>query len=103
MLKRSWVNLFLVFLPLFAGVVEFVVINIWAQALPPFMVTADFGIFALVFGMTIRNLGIVALLMGLFITGLLLIFYNRAVRRQAETQTLIEAANLEAEQGRRRF
>ena len=60
MLKRSWVNLVLVFLPLVAGVVEFVLINIWAQALPPFMVTADFGVFALVFGMTIRNLGVIA-------------------------------------------
>jgi hypothetical protein len=67
MLKRSWINLVLVFLPLMAGVVEFVLINIFAQSLPPFMVTADFWAFALVFGVTIRNLGIVALLMGLFI------------------------------------
>ena len=86
MLKRSWVNLLLVFLPLLAGMVEFVLINVWAQALPPFMVTADFGIFAFVFGMTIRNLGIVALLMGLFITGLLLVYYNRAIRRQEQTR-----------------
>lgn len=103
MLKRSWVNLFLVFLPLLAGIVEFVLINIWAQALPPFMVTADFGIFALVFGMTIRNLGIVALLMGMFITGLLLIYYNRAIRRQEQTQMQVEEAKRDAEQGRRRF
>lgn len=103
MLKRSWVNLFLVFLPLLAGIVEFVLINVWAQALPPFMVTADFGIFALVFGMTIRNLGIVALLMGMFITGLLLIYYNRAVRRQEQTHMQVEEAKRDAEQGRRRF
>ncbi|HET6595486.1 MAG TPA: HAMP domain-containing sensor histidine kinase [Anaerolineales bacterium] len=103
MLKRSWVNLFLVFLPLLAGIIEFVLINIWAQALPPFMVTADFGIFALVFGMTIRNLGLVALLMGMFITGLLLIYYNRAIRRQEQTQRQVEEAKRDAEQGRRRF
>jgi two-component system OmpR family sensor kinase len=103
MLKKSWINLLLIFLPLIAGVVELILINTFAQALPPFMMTADFGVFAFVFGMTIRNLGIVAFMMGLFITGVLLIFYNRALRRQAETQTLIEAANLEAEQGRRRF
>ncbi len=95
--------MFLVFLPLLAGIVEFVLINIWAQALPPFMVTADFGIFALVFGMTIRNLGIVALLMGMFITGLLLIYYNRAIRRQEQTQMQVEEAKRDAEQGRRRF
>jgi two-component system OmpR family sensor kinase len=103
MLKRSWINLVLVFLPLMAGVVEFVLINIFAQSLPPFMVTADFWAFALVFGVTIRNLGIVALMMGLFITGLLLIFYNRAVRRQEQTQALLEESKRDAEQGRRRF
>jgi two-component system, OmpR family, sensor kinase len=103
MLKKSWINLLLIFLPLVAGVVELILINIFAQALPPFMMTADFGVFAFVFGMTIRNLGIVAFMMGLFITGLLLIIYNRALRRQAETQTLIEGAKSEAEQGRRRF
>ncbi len=93
----------MVFLPLLAGIVEFILINIFAQSLPPFMVTADFGVFAFVFGVTIRNLGIVALMMGLFITGLLLIFYNRSIRQQAQTQTLIEEAKREAEQGRRRF
>jgi two-component system OmpR family sensor kinase len=67
------------------------------------MVTADFGIFALVFGMTIRNLGILAFMMGLFITGLLLIFYNRALHRQEQAQTLVEEAKSEAEEGRRRF
>ncbi len=103
MLKRSWLNLLLVFLPLIAGVVEFALINALAQSLPPFMVTADFGIFAFVFGMTIRNLGIVALLMGLFITGLLLIFYNRSIRRQEKTQMMVEDAKRDAEHGRRSF
>ncbi|HUF00013.1 MAG TPA: HAMP domain-containing sensor histidine kinase [Anaerolineales bacterium] len=103
MLKRSWVNLLLVFLPLVAGVVEFILINALTQSLPPFMVTADFGIFAFVFGMTIRNLGTVALLMGIFITGVLLIFYNRSIRRQEKTQMMVEDAKRDAEQGRRRF
>ena len=103
MLKKSWINLLLIFLPLLAGAAELILINIFAQAVPPFMVTADFGVFAFVFGMTIRNLGIVAFMMGLFITGLLLIFYNRALRRQESTQSLIENAKQDAEQGRRRF
>jgi len=103
MLKKSWINVLLVFLPLIAGVVELILINVFAQSLPPFMVTADFGVFALVFGMTIRNLGILAFMMGLFITGILLILYNRAIRRQEKTQTMVDEANYEAEQGRRRF
>jgi two-component system OmpR family sensor kinase len=103
MLKKCWINVLLVFLPLIAGVVELILINVFAQSLPPFMVTADFGVFALVFGMTIRNLGILAFMMGLFITGILLILYNRAIRRQEQTQTLVDDATYEAEQGRRRF
>src|SRR5690242_9223561 len=103
MLKKSWINLLLIFLPLVAGIIEFLLINIFTQALPPFMLTADFGVFAFVFGMTVRNLGIVAFMMGLFITGISLIFYSRALRGQEKTQILVEDAKREAEQGRRRF
>ena len=103
MLKKGWLNLLLIFLPLVAGVIELILINAFTQSLPPFMLTADFGIFAFVLGMTIRNLGVVALMMGLFITGLLLIFYNRSLRRQEQLQVSIEEAKREAEQGRRRF
>ncbi|HLO32865.1 MAG TPA: ATP-binding protein [Anaerolineales bacterium] len=103
MFKKGWVNLFLIFLPLLGGVVSFILINLLAQSVPPFMVTADFGVLAFVFGVTIRNLGIVPLMLGLFITGLLLILYNRALRHQEQTQMLVEEAQREAEQGRRRF
>jgi hypothetical protein len=46
-------GLIIVGVPASDVVVEFVLINIWAQ-LPPFMVTATLG-FCLVFGMTIRT------------------------------------------------
>lgn len=103
MLKKGWVNLFLIFLPLLGGLVAFALISAFSQSLSPFMVTADFGFVGLVLGVTIRNLGVIALLLGLFITGLLLIFYNRSIRQQEQTQVLIEDAKREAEQGRRRF
>ena len=67
------------------------------------MVTADLGILAFVFGMTIRNLGIVIWIVGIVVTALLFIFYRRSSRRQEQTQTLIEDAKREAEQGRSRF
>ncbi|HEX2996097.1 MAG TPA: HAMP domain-containing sensor histidine kinase [Anaerolineales bacterium] len=103
MFKRSWVNLLLLFLPLVGGIIAFVVVTVFSQAIPPFMVTADFGFLALVFGMTIRNLGVIALMLGLFMTGALLILYNRSIRRQDRMQMLLEQADLEAEQGQRRF
>ncbi len=103
MFKRSWVNLLLLFLPLVGGIIAFILVTVFSQSVPPFMVTADLGFLALVFGMTVRNLGVISLMLGLFITGILLILYNRSLRRQERMQMLLEQAELEAEQGRRRF
>ncbi|HET9912109.1 MAG TPA: HAMP domain-containing sensor histidine kinase [Anaerolineales bacterium] len=103
MLKKSWVNLILLFLPLVGGIIAFVLATLFLLYVPPFMVTADFGFVGIVFGMTVRNLGLIALMLGLFITGVLLILYNRSVRRQERMKMLLEQAELEAEQGRRRF
>lgn len=103
MLKKSWVTFLLLFLPLVGGIIAFILVSVFAQSLPPFMVTADFGFIGFVFGMTIRNLGFVALALGLFITGILLIFYQRSLRRAEQTQVLVDAARHEAEQDRRRF
>jgi two-component system OmpR family sensor kinase len=103
MLKKNWVNLLLLFLPLVGGVVAFILVSMFSQSLPPFMVTADFGFIGLVLGLTIRNLGILALLIGLFITGVLLLLYQRSLRRTERNQGLVDIARHEAEQGRRRF
>ena len=103
MLKKNWVNLLLLFLPLVGGVVAFILVSTFSQSLPPFMVTADFGFVGLVLGLTIRNLGSLALLMGLFITGVLLLLYQRSLRRTERNQVLVDIAKHEAEQGRRRF
>lgn len=103
MLKKSWINILLLFLPLIGGLIAFLLVNMFSQALPPFMVTADFGFIGFVLGLTIRNLGFLALIVGLFITGVLLILYNRSIRRGERTELLVENARFEAEQGRRRF
>jgi two-component system OmpR family sensor kinase len=103
MFKKSWVNLTLLFLPLVGGIIAFVLATLFLLSVPPFMLTADFGFVGIVFGMTVRNLGLIALMLGLFITGVLLILYNRSVRRQERLKMLLEQAELEAEQGRRRF
>jgi two-component system OmpR family sensor kinase len=103
MLRKNWVSFLLLFLPLVGGLIAFVVVSAFSQSLPPFMVTADFGFIGFVFGLTIRNLGFLGLIMGMFITGVLLILYNRSLRRGERTQSLVEGAKYEAEQGRRRF
>ena len=93
----------MLFLPLVGGVIAFVFVSMLSQSLAPFMVMADFGFIGFVLGLTIRNLGVVALLIGMFITGVLLMFYQRSLRRGEKTQVLIDMAKYEAEQGRRRF
>lgn len=103
MFKKSWVTLLLLCLPLVGGIIALILVNVFAQSLAPFMVTADFGFLAFVFGMTIRNLGLVALLIGLFTTGVLLVLYSRSLRHQEQTQVLVEESQRDAEQGRRRF
>ena len=103
MLKKSWVTFLFLFLPLVGGITAFVLVTVFSQSLRPFMITADFGFIGFVLGLTIRNLGFVALLIGMFITGVLLLLYNRSLRRGERTEVLIDAARQEAEQGRRRF
>lgn len=103
MFKKGWVILILVFLPLAAGIVAFLLISIFSQSVPPFLVKADLGILAFVFGMTIRSLGTIPLLLGILVTALLLIFYNRSLHQREQSQMLIEDVKHEAEQGRRRF
>ena len=103
MLRKNWVTFLLLFLPLVGGVIAFALVSMFSQSLAPFMVTADFGFVGFVLGLTIRNLGVVALLIGMFITGVLLMLYQRSQRRGEQTQVLIETAKYEAEQGRRRF
>jgi len=103
MLRKGWLNLLLISLPLVGGVISFGLISAFSQSLPPFMVTADFGILAFVLGVTIRNLGTIPLLVGVFLTGFLLLFYSRSLRQQEQTQTLIDEAKREAEQRRRSF
>ena len=93
----------MLFLPLVGGLIAFLLVSMFSQSLAPFMVTADFGFVGFVLGLTIRNLGVVALLIGMFITGILLMFYQRSLRRGEQTQVLIDSAKFEAEQGRRRF
>ena len=103
MLRKNWITFLLMFLPLVGGMIAFMLVSMFSQSLAPFMVTADFGFIGFVLGLTIRNLGIVALLIGMLITGILLVFYQRSLRRGEHTQVLIDSAKYEAEQGRRRF
>ncbi|HLF75122.1 MAG TPA: HAMP domain-containing sensor histidine kinase [Anaerolineales bacterium] len=103
MFRKGWVNLLFVFLPLAGGVFAFILLSVFPRSVSPFMLSSDFGIFGFVFGLTLRNPGLLALILGILLTLFLWVFYNISVRRQESIEMMLEEANQEAEQGRRRF
>lgn len=102
-LKKGWISLLLILLPLLVGAIAFILIKAFSQSIPPFMVSSDLGIFGFVIGVTIRDLGIFVLILGILITLFLWLFYNWYLRRREQTEMLLEEAKSETEQGRRRF
>ncbi len=103
MYKKGWPSLILIFLPFVAGILAFILISIYSGAIAPFLVTADFGFFAFVFGLTIRNLEVIVLTLGILGTLLLAIFFYRSLRQQEQLELLISDAQREADLGRRSF
>ncbi|HEX6270908.1 MAG TPA: HAMP domain-containing sensor histidine kinase [Anaerolineales bacterium] len=101
--NKGWVSLLLILLPLVMGAIAFILINAFSQSVPPFMVSSDLGIFGFVIGMTIRDLGIFVLILSILIALSLWLFYNWHLRRQEQTEMVLEEAKYETEQGRRRF
>ncbi len=103
MFKKGWGSLLLIFLPFAAGIIAFILIIVYSGSISPFLLTADFGFLAFVFGVTIRNLGVIVLGLGMLLTLFLGLFYYRTLRQQEQTQMLLSEAEREAELGRRRF
>jgi len=103
MLKRRWLKYLWYFLPVLVGLLLFALVQILFPRIPPTLTTIDLGIAGLVFGMTIRNAGIVAFIVGFVITAIVL-FINYWDRRHiSQAQTMYADYLEEAEQKRRHF
>jgi two-component system OmpR family sensor kinase len=103
MYKIKWSTLFLLSLPFVAGLFLSILAEIFLPRVFPFLASVDLGIAGFVFGMTIRNSGVVAFMFGFLITLPFLFIYYWDRRRIAQAQTMYADYLQEAGEKRRHF
>lgn len=96
-------NLWLFFLPLLVGLGLFILVQISLPSVSPVITTIDLGIAGFVFGVTIRNGGMVAFILGFSITLIVLLVRRWDSRHVSEAQSLYADYVQAAEQKRRQF
>jgi len=103
MSKKRWMNLFLLSLPLLAGLLSSVLAQLFLQPNSSHLYQTDLGIAAFVLGGVIRDPRLVAFVLGFLITLFLLILYYWDRRSTRQTQLLLTESQREAEKSRRSF
>ncbi|MEW6085051.1 MAG: HAMP domain-containing sensor histidine kinase [Chloroflexota bacterium] len=100
--KWRFKNLWL-FLPVFVGLAMFILVQIFIPIVSPIIFKIDLGIAGFVFGVTIRNTGIVACIFGFTLTAIVLLIRRWDSRHVSEAQSLYADYVQAAEQKRRQF
>lgn len=100
--KWRFKNLWL-FLPVFVGLGLFIIVQVFLPVVSPIISKIDLGIAGLVFGVTIRNTGIVAFIFGFTLTAIVLFIRRWDTRHVSEAQSLYADFVQVAEQKRRQF
>lgn len=100
--KWRYKNLWL-FLPVFVGLGLFIIVQVFLPVVSPIISKIDLGIAGLVFGVTIRNTGIVAFIFGFTLTAIVLFIRRWDTRHVSEAQSLYADYVQAAEQKRRQF
>ncbi|MGH7810374.1 MAG: sensor histidine kinase, partial [Candidatus Binatia bacterium] len=90
-------------LPLVVGLILSILAQIFLPTIFPILSSIDFGTAAFVFGVTIRNPGVVAFVFGFIVTAAVLFVYYWDRRRIAQTQTLYADYLQDAGDKRRNF
>lgn len=103
MSKKRWINLLVLSLPIWTGLVAAAVAKLLLKAELPILFQTDFGIAAFVFGGVIRNWGAFAFAVGFFTTLFLLFLYYWDLRSVRQARTLIMESLRDMEQSRRSF
>ena len=96
-------NLWLFLLPVIVGLGLLIVVQIFLPGVSPIISTIDIGIAGFVFGVTVRNAGMVAFIVGFVITALVLLVRRWDRRHITEAQVLYADYVQAAEQKRRQF
>lgn len=103
MFNKRWSTYFRYFLPVLVGLILFTLAQIFFPVISPTLTTMDIGIAGFVFGVTIRNAGIFALIVGFVITAIVLLIKYWDRRHISQAQTMYADYLEEAEQKRRHF
>lgn len=103
MYKKRWINLFLLTLPLWVGLITGMLAQSFLKPEQPLLVQMDLGIAAFVFGGVIRQWSLFAFALGFLITLFLVFLYYWDLRSIKQAKTLIVESVREVEQSRRSF
>lgn len=103
MQKKRWINLFLLSLPLWVGLLSGILAQSFLQPEVPVLFQMDLGVAAFVFGGVVRQWTLFAFALGFFITLFLVFLYYWDLRSIRQAKTLIVESLREVEQSRRSF
>ena len=103
MLRRRWSTILFWSLPIWVGLVLAILAQLLLPSAAPILSGVDMGIFALVLGVTVRNTGVFAFIVGLLITLIFQGIYYWDKRRFWETQSMYADYVQEVGQKRRHF
>ena len=101
--KRLWINLLLISLPFWVGLICGILSHSFLEPETPVLVQTDLGLAAFVFGGVVRQWSFFGFLLGFLITALLVLFYYWDLRSIRQAKMIISDATLDLEQNRRNF
>ena len=102
-IKRRWRRILLLSLPVIVGLILSMLAELFLPTIFPVLSSIDFGTAAFVFGVIIRNSGVVAFFFGFIVTAIILAIYAWDKRRVAQAQTMYADYLQDAVDNRRNF
>ena len=103
MFHKRWTAYFIVLLPVLMGLILFIVVRLLFPVLSPVLSTIDFGFAGFVIGVTIRNTGVFAFVVGFGVTVIILLLKFWDTRHISQAQSMYADYLENVEQKRRHF
>jgi len=103
MLKQRWSRVAWYLLPVLVGLIFAAVARVLLPVASPTLSTLDIGIIGLVIGVTVRNSGVVAFLLGYIVTASILLIYYWDKRHVSQAHSMYAEYVQDTEQKRRHF
>src|SRR3989304_3679290 len=103
MFHKRWTAYFIVLLPVLMGLILFIVVRLLFPVLSPVLSTIDFGFAGFVIGVTIRNTGVFAFVVGFGVTAIILLLKFWDTRHISQAQSMYADYLENVEQKRRHF